>query len=382
MKENGIEVQQSIPHAHQQNSRTERLIRMLREKAETMRLKACLPQSWWEFTLDHATHVYNKTPVRRLNWQTPHQTLKGDKPYVNHLRVFGCGAYVFIPAEVQGNKLVPRSELMTYLGTHPGGKGWIFMHSPNNVIFSAAQATFDEAFFPKCLTSKGVRQNTRLHTPAPKPKPCPCKGNKDCQCLHSGNEDDDDNDEPPRRPSSSAPAPPKNNKGKERALEDHDSPKALTQMLPPRSPSPDAPQEPAKTTETGRPKRHAKVPKQPGNVYGDKHPTQIEKEIRKKRDWSKIVGEKPWSRGNKEPEPVPGPSSPPPERSPSPEGASSGSEDNNEVEKSLEPSSDDNDEDATLARLCQEGGVKFQAFLISKAVSPTPMEKSPREWKY
>ena len=100
MKENGIEVLQSIPHAHQPNSCTERLIRMLREKAETIRLEACLPQSWWEFALDHATHIYNKTPVCRLNWQTPHQTLKGDKPYVNHLRVFGCGAYVFIPTEV------------------------------------------------------------------------------------------------------------------------------------------------------------------------------------------------------------------------------------------------------------------------------------------
>ena len=127
MKENGIEVLHSIPHAHQQNGHRERLIRTLREKAETMRLEACLPQSWWEFALDHATHVYNNTPVRCLNWQTPHQTLKGDKPYVNHLRVFGCGAYIFIPAEVRGNKLVPRSKLMTYLGTHPGGKGWIFM---------------------------------------------------------------------------------------------------------------------------------------------------------------------------------------------------------------------------------------------------------------
>ena len=117
-------------------------------------------------------------------------------------------------------------------------------------------------------------------------------------------------------------------------------------------------------------------------MHGDKHPTQIEKEIRKKRDWSKIVGEKLQSRGNKEPEPVPGPSSPPPERSPSPEGTSSGSEDDDEVEKLLEPSSNDESEDATLARLCGEGGVKFQPFLISKAVSPTPMEKSPREWKY
>ena len=187
---------------------------------------------------------------------------------------------------------------------------------------------------------------------------------------------------PPRRPSKPTPAPPKNAKGKERAREDHDTPKAPTQEQPSRSSSPDAPQEPAQTTETGRPKQHTKVPKQPGNVYGDKHPAQIKKEIRKQRDWSRIVSERPWSKGNKESEPVPGPSSPPPERSPSPKGTSSGSEDNDEVEKSLKPSSDDESEDAALARLCREGGVKFQTFLISKAVSPTPMEKSPREWKY
>ena len=117
-------------------------------------------------------------------------------------------------------------------------------------------------------------------------------------------------------------------------------------------------------------------------MYGDKHPTQIEKKIRKQRDWSRIVSERLRSKGNKESEPVPRPSSPPPERSPSPEGTSSGSGDDNEIEKSLEPSSDDESEDAALARLCWEGGVKFQTFLISKVVSPTPMEKSSREWKY
>ena len=139
-------------------------------------------------------------------------------------------------------------------------------------------------------------------------------------------------------------------------------------------------------TETSRPKRHTKVPNKPGNVYGDKYPTQIEKEIGKKRDWSKIFSEKPQSRGNKESEPVPRPSSPPPERSPSPESTSSSSGDDQklddeEVERSLEHSSDDSEEDA-LAKLCREGGVKFQTFLISKAVSSTPMEKPPKEWKY
>ena len=66
MKEKGITVLQSVPHAHQQNGRTERLNRTLSDKVESLRLQACLPPSWWEFALDHATHVYNRMPMKRL----------------------------------------------------------------------------------------------------------------------------------------------------------------------------------------------------------------------------------------------------------------------------------------------------------------------------
>jgi len=59
----GIKVSQSIPYVYQQNGRAERLIHTLTEKAETMRFQACLPPSWWEFSLDHAVHVYNRTPM-------------------------------------------------------------------------------------------------------------------------------------------------------------------------------------------------------------------------------------------------------------------------------------------------------------------------------
>ena len=59
MKEKGITILQSVPHAHQQNGHTERLNQTLSNKAESLRLQACLLPSWWEFALDHATHVYN-----------------------------------------------------------------------------------------------------------------------------------------------------------------------------------------------------------------------------------------------------------------------------------------------------------------------------------
>jgi len=127
LKDRGIEILQSIPYAHQQNGRAERFIRTLMEKAEAMRHQACVPPSWWEFSVEHALHVYNRTPLRHLNWQTPYQLLHGERPSVAHLRVFGCGAYVFIPAETRANKLAPKSELMTYLGNVPGANGFVFM---------------------------------------------------------------------------------------------------------------------------------------------------------------------------------------------------------------------------------------------------------------
>ena len=78
----------------------------------------------------------------------------------------------------------PKSELMTYIGQAPGGSGWLFMRSPNNVIFTAAQATFDESIFPKCPKTKSP-EGTRLQSGAPAPT-CTdqdhCVGGKDCHC--------------------------------------------------------------------------------------------------------------------------------------------------------------------------------------------------------
>ena len=39
---------------------------------------------------------------------------------------------------------------MTFIGLSEGAKGYIFMRSPNNIVFTAIQALFDEMLFPKC----------------------------------------------------------------------------------------------------------------------------------------------------------------------------------------------------------------------------------------
>ena len=95
-------------------------------------------------------HVYNCTPIQCHDWKTPFENLKCTKPDVTHLCVFGCGTYVFLPEEVHVNKLNPKSELMTFLGYPQGTKGYLFIRGPNNVLFTAVQALFDEILFLKC----------------------------------------------------------------------------------------------------------------------------------------------------------------------------------------------------------------------------------------
>ena len=150
----GIIINQSAPWTPMQNSRTERLMHTLMDKAKAMWHQVCIPQSWWEFVFAHATHVYNRTPVAHLQWRTPHEALKGELPAINHLHVFGCGAYVYLPATAQTDKMAPKSELMTYIGVAPGNEcNFLFMRF-TNAVFTATHAIFNERDFPRCLKNK------------------------------------------------------------------------------------------------------------------------------------------------------------------------------------------------------------------------------------
>jgi transposase InsO family protein len=102
-KDLGIKVFLSTPHMHQQNGRAEHFIRTIMDKAQAIRFDACIPQSWWEFTVAHAVHLHNRTPVWRIDYKTPHEMLKLQRPDVSYFRVFRYRAYVFLPEEDRTN---------------------------------------------------------------------------------------------------------------------------------------------------------------------------------------------------------------------------------------------------------------------------------------
>ena len=161
LKGEGIRIYNSAPHVPQQNGCAEIFMHTLMDKAEAMRHLACLPNSWWEFATAHAIHIYNRTPLSHLQWHTPYEALHSKQPQIDHLRVFGCAAYIFLLSDIRTDKLAPKSELMVYLGVAPGNDAnYLFMCSPNNVLFTAAQADFSEVQFPKC--DRPVKRPTQV----------------------------------------------------------------------------------------------------------------------------------------------------------------------------------------------------------------------------
>ena len=141
------------------------------------------------------------------------------------------------------------------------------MHTPNNIIFTAVQAIFDESMFPKCPVSK-VRPSTRLQTPVPSPNTCP-DSKCDCQGPLTGD------DEPLPSKTFGQRSYTKQEKGK--AQDDGGS---GTSSDPPTPSSVEA-EPPTSAPPPLQPSRQSghthKVPKREGNVYSNKHPVQIEK---------------------------------------------------------------------------------------------------------
>jgi transposase InsO family protein len=122
LKDAGITVLQLAPHTPQQNGRAECFMRTIMDKAEPMCFDTCLPDSYWEFVVNHAAHCYNRTPVAHLDWRTPYELINNEVPDISHLHVFSCGAYVHLPPDTRKDKLSPKSELMVYLGRPSGMK--------------------------------------------------------------------------------------------------------------------------------------------------------------------------------------------------------------------------------------------------------------------
>ena len=97
-KEVGIVLETTVPYTPEQNGISERLNRTLNEKANALREDNGLSANFWALAMATATYLHNHGPVRGRG-MSPDEAWSGQRPTVDHLRIFGCTAYVHIPKE-------------------------------------------------------------------------------------------------------------------------------------------------------------------------------------------------------------------------------------------------------------------------------------------
>ncbi|KAI3813170.1 hypothetical protein L1987_17887 [Smallanthus sonchifolius] len=120
-KDNGIARQLTAPYSPQQNGVVERRNRTMLSTTRSMLKAMKMPQNFWGEEVRHAIYVLNRVPTKALKDSTPYEALKGRKPNLEYLRIFGCVAYSKVPSQ-HLKKLDDRSIPMVYLGIEEGSK--------------------------------------------------------------------------------------------------------------------------------------------------------------------------------------------------------------------------------------------------------------------
>lgn len=139
----GIRLETTAPYTPQQNGRSERQNRTLVEKARTMLHARNLPLRLWAEAMNTAVYVYNRTPQLNKNGQIPYEIWTGKHAKLNHVRTFGCDAYVHVPKE-QRRKWDIKSKKTILVGYEKESTNYHLYNQETNKVIISRDVVFNE----------------------------------------------------------------------------------------------------------------------------------------------------------------------------------------------------------------------------------------------
>ena len=139
LNQRGIEHLLTMPGTPQQNGKAEQFNRTIMDKAMSMLHTAGLFNGFWEHAISMATHIYNRTPHETWN--------AGHIPDISYFRVFGCKAYMHVPAD-KWHKLDAKAVEVTFVGYELGSKGYRLWDKNTRSVHLSRDVTFDKSSFP------------------------------------------------------------------------------------------------------------------------------------------------------------------------------------------------------------------------------------------
>jgi len=93
----GIEHVTTPPYCPDMNGACEVWNRVIVQTASAMLMTANMPLSFWGQASLYATYLLNRSPSKGLKLKsTPYEKLHSQRPYLGHIRTWGCRAYAYV----------------------------------------------------------------------------------------------------------------------------------------------------------------------------------------------------------------------------------------------------------------------------------------------
>ena len=110
-----------------------------------------LPHKFSAEALSTAVYLQNRSPTKAVNKMTPYEAWRDERSTLNHLRIFGCTAFVHVPkdgygSETKGYRLYDPERRRVF-----NSRDAIFHEFSNYSIEEEPSATMEEEKHGVCL---------------------------------------------------------------------------------------------------------------------------------------------------------------------------------------------------------------------------------------
>ncbi|XP_058982660.1 uncharacterized protein LOC105262273 [Musca domestica] len=142
LSDSGIIHQKTAPYTPQQNGVAERLNRTIMDRVRCMLLDAGLKNKYWAEASVTAAYILNRIPCRKQS-KSPEEIWTSREQNLEHLRVFGCKAFVHIPKQKR-SKLQAKSEECIFVGYSQESKAYRLFNPKTQKIIISRDVVFVE----------------------------------------------------------------------------------------------------------------------------------------------------------------------------------------------------------------------------------------------
>ena len=142
-KLNGIKRQLTTAYTPQQNGVAERKNRTMLNLVRSMLSSKGVPKMFWPEAVKWTTYVLNRSPTLAVKGMTPEEAWSGEKPSVEHFRVFGCVGHADIP-DAKRTKLEGKSVKCVLLGVSDESKGYKLYDPASRKVLISWDVIFEE----------------------------------------------------------------------------------------------------------------------------------------------------------------------------------------------------------------------------------------------